>query len=36
MLEEVDLGYEVGTVVAVDADSGKLGEVFYTISDNEK
>lgn len=34
--EEVEIGSEVGEVVATDADSGDLGRVFYSISDNEK
>lgn len=34
--EEVEIGSEVGGVVATDGDSGDLGRVFYSISDNEK
>ena len=34
--EEVDVGSDVGTVVAVDMDSGDLGEVVYSISDSDK
>lgn len=34
--EEVEIGTEVGEVVATDNDSGDLGRVLYSISDNEK
>lgn len=34
--EEVEIGTEVGEVVATDNDSGDLGRVVYSISDNDK
>ena len=34
--EEVEVGTEVGGVVATDNDSGDLGRVVYSISDNDK
>ena len=34
--EEVPPGSEVGRVVAVDADSGALGQVVYSLADSDK
>ena len=36
MYEEVPPGWEVGRVVAVDADSGDLGDVVYSLADSGK
>ena len=36
VFEDVSVPSEVGEVAASDADSGMLGEVLYSISDNDQ